>query len=241
MTLPGEKPYDEYEDELAVIIRISESFVDLSASEVNVRYLSHSQLPIDGAYATFHDSLLRSSERFYAQLASQPDQSKAFAVFKQDENFLLRATLPMTQAAIERMKNDMMALAWSKNFAGAYMRFDESRIPTYLDDKTVSYLARQSHFGKYLFSLAPHRDSFERIENFIKHICSFDQTMLNQISMYNSIEEKRTNFQGCIGDEEIEARMGVCGLEVGQVVAMPLYTMTEDLTPDLVESVMQMS
>jgi len=42
MTLPGEKPYDEYEDELAVIIRISESFVDLSASEVNVRYLSHS-------------------------------------------------------------------------------------------------------------------------------------------------------------------------------------------------------
>ena len=48
----------------------------------------------------------------------------------------------MTQAAIERMKNDMLALAWSKNFAGAYMRFDGSRIPTYLDDKTVTCIAR---------------------------------------------------------------------------------------------------
>lgn len=93
----------------------------------------------------------------------------------------------MTQVAAEAMRNDLVALAYSKQFASAYANFDGARVPSYLDEKTVTFLARSSHFGRYLFSLAPHRDSFERIENFIKHICSFDKTTIEEISAFNSV------------------------------------------------------
>jgi hypothetical protein len=86
----------EVEDEIALITRMTESLQDLSANEVNVRVLSHTNVPIDGPYVRFHDELVAATKTFYDQVLGGQTASDSCRTIDTDERLLKRVSLPMT-------------------------------------------------------------------------------------------------------------------------------------------------
>jgi hypothetical protein len=95
---PDKPPHPalDREDEIAVIIRATESIQDLSANEANMRLLTHTSAPIDGPYAEFHEQLIDATRVFYEEVLASRSMPSACRAIDADERLLRRIALPMT-------------------------------------------------------------------------------------------------------------------------------------------------
>jgi hypothetical protein len=57
-----------------------------------------------------------------------------------------------------------------KSYSAEFLAFDGRSVPSYLEHALLTCIAKESCFGKFLFYLAPARETFGKISNFVKYI-----------------------------------------------------------------------
>ena len=239
------KTFNQREDEICLIIRIVEALVDISVQEVSIQFLEHSSFRVEGPYEILHHHLLESSLAFYSKVLKMDKPDLVQSIFKAEDLLLKRSVLPCTQIALEQDRDRMLLNFWRKKFAQEFAAFDGKQVPSFLDINVVQHLTKETQFGRFLFATAPSRETFGKINNFIKSLASLDDTKLHTIYQFNELQAKIESLDAgekLHKDEEIESRNEFYGFEIEQPAEeRMLFTMTRDLTPGDIENLMQSS
>jgi hypothetical protein len=77
------------------------------------------------------------------------------------------------------------------HFKTAYLQFSGQTARSYLQQELVQYVTRSTHFGKFLFQLAPSDNAWTNMANFIHNQATLDPTTLDQIKTFNALAGQR--------------------------------------------------
>lgn len=163
------------------------------------------------------------------------------SIVQADERLLKRTVLPGSLYEAERIQREYLLTAWKKFFAERFTRFEDEHVPSSVDSAVVQHLAG-THFGLYLFKLAPANETKPKIRNFIKLLASEKSDYIQIINIFNALCDKLASNE-CgelpLDDEMIEHRNKQFGIqrEMSDDEAK-LYSMWEDLTPAELQSVL---
>ena len=138
--------------------------VDLSANELSLQFITHSQFEGDGSYSFLSQKVERITEQYYFDMLTLPLKTVR-ALLQADIVIVSRIFLTCTTEKINKMRVNTMMQCYRSHYFSLYKEYS-----IYFNDELATDPLMYTAFGKMLFSNDESNNSTKKIKNFIEQM-----------------------------------------------------------------------